>query len=243
MKLPEIKKVRESVTAALSKLTAKGADDLDAVARERAVLREKLAMLDEAETAERDRLEAAESEAKAKERKVYLQAVAKSSRQAIEQHSKLTAEANALADKLANVLWQRGQVFNAENIGLTDNRVFDLLKDERKSLQAEIHRINSLHDELTVTPGAVTRELSNTDGLISRLAEGYADRPISSRTCAFCGKEHKTYTDDTAETCSQLCAENLANKRRRETMKPGDHYQADLRNASRVIDLNADDEY
>lgn len=54
MKLPEIKKVRESVTAALSKLTAKGADDPDTVARKRAVLREKLALLDEAETAERD---------------------------------------------------------------------------------------------------------------------------------------------------------------------------------------------
>lgn len=71
-------------------------------------------------------------------------------------------------------------------------------------------------------PGAVTRELSNTDGLIARLAEGYADRPISPRTCAFCGKEHKTYTDDTAETCSQLCAENRANKRRRRILTTND---------------------
>lgn len=126
-KLQEIQKLAASLRDKLTSLKAGPASDLDAIAKERIVLREKLELLSEQETEERERLEAEGAAAKEKQRRAFLLSVAGKAEKAVVRHQKLTGRASELVTELVDVLVQRERVFVQEAVGLNTPVVFELL--------------------------------------------------------------------------------------------------------------------
>lgn len=114
MKILEIDQIRTTVLEALKKLTPGKADDLDTVAYERVALKEKLALLNEAETTECERLEAEEAKTRAKKRHALLLDVAKRADAAEGEYNSLTERATELTQALVKVLAEREQTFSQQ---------------------------------------------------------------------------------------------------------------------------------
>ena len=120
--LQKIQKLAAGIRASLASLkTSNNLDDLDRLARERAILREKLSMLSEAEQDERERLKAAEAESRRKARAEALHAVVVSADSAIAKHQQLTDKAHKLITDLVGVLVAREDALSRASFGLDDS--------------------------------------------------------------------------------------------------------------------------
>lgn len=132
--LQKIKSMAASVRETLASLKPSSAmDDLDNIARERAILREKLDLLTDAEADELQRLEDAEREAQAKKRRAKLLEFAKQMDSMTARHRKLTEKANGLMIELAGALIERERILDRDAVGLDDLDV--LTPEERSTLQ------------------------------------------------------------------------------------------------------------
>lgn len=131
--LQKIRAMVATASAALAGLKPSSTmDDLDKVAHERALLREKLSLLTSAEAEELERLEQIEREEHAKRRRADLMGMAKRLEGVTVQHNKLTDKANALISELAGVLVAREACITAEIIDF--NAVEILTPDEKSEL-------------------------------------------------------------------------------------------------------------
>jgi len=240
--LKKIQQVAASVRNSLASLKpSSGLDDLDAIAQERALLREKLDLLADAETAERERLEAEEAAAKAKQRRALLQSVAEKAETAATSYQELTDRAASLVGELVAVLAKREQVFNRKAVGL--DSVGILNNEEHRELLAKLEG-----STVGVYPGdfgntwreAVAQTCADDTNLRRRLYElaiapgDYQDKPLSGARPLL------------AETARSLAASEPAQTTNAPTVAAapakasGDRYEVDLRNPGRVTDLNAD---
>lgn len=116
--LQKIQAMVVSAKAGLAALKPSGLDDLDVIAQQRAVLREKLHLLTEAEAAELNRLEAAEREAEAKHLRNALLDVAKRAEAVEAKHKQLSIRADELLDQLIRVLVERDRLLNHDALGV-----------------------------------------------------------------------------------------------------------------------------
>lgn len=140
--LKKIQNLAASVRDSLASLKpSSGLDDLDTIARERSVLREKLDLLADAESEERGRLEAEAAAAKAKQRVLLLKNVAAKAETASENYQQLTDQAVSLVGDLVATLAERERAFSRDELGLNESALFDLLSnDERLSLLESLER-------------------------------------------------------------------------------------------------------
>ncbi len=132
MKMPDIQKMKTTVLNALGALKLTKAADLDSVARDRMVLREKLDLLAEAESAEVERIEAEKQAALVKHRAALLTDITTKADTAAKDHAAATKEANKLMHNLAGVLFHRSQIFSRESCGLAGDEMYDLLTTEER---------------------------------------------------------------------------------------------------------------
>ena len=133
-KLQKIQKLVAKARDRLASLKPSSAlDDLDKIAQERAILREKLELLTDAESAERDSLAAAEAAAKSKQRRALLLNVAEKTEGVEKQHQKLTNRAIELLVELVGVLSQREQVYNREAVGLNAPEILELVTSKENT--------------------------------------------------------------------------------------------------------------
>ena len=243
--LQKIQNLAASVRDSLATLKpSSGLDDLDTIAQERALLREKLDLLTDAETTEREHLEAEEAAAKAKQRQALLLDIAKQAEAAAANYQELTDRAASLVSELVAVLAEREQVFSRQAVGLNAPEIRELLS------QGEQSELLSKLDSSTVGiyPGnfgnnwreAVALTCADNANLRRDLYElvkapaQYQDNPLAgarpllaetARDLAASEPAHHTNTPNVAATPA----------------KPsGDRYQADLRAPGQVIDLNAE---
>jgi len=142
--LQKIQKLAASVRDSLAALKPSGSlDDLDVIAKERAVLREKLDLLADAEASERERLESEDAAAKAKQRRALLLDVAKCAEATGKQYDNLTTNANALVAELVAVLAEREQVFTREAVGISHDLYALLTKEEQSEILTKLDRSKS----------------------------------------------------------------------------------------------------
>lgn len=240
--LKKIQQLAASVRDNLASLKpSSGLDDLDAIAKERTLLREKLDLLADAETAEREKLEAEEAAAKAKQRRVLLQTVAEKTETAVASYQELTDRAASLVGELVETLAKREQVFNRKAVGLDSIGILN--NEEHRALLAKLES-----SAVGVYPGdfgntwreAVARTCPDNQQLRRQLYAlavtpgNYQDKPLSGARPVL------------AESARTLAANEPAEHTKAPTVAAapakasGDRYEVDLRNPGRVTDLNAD---
>jgi hypothetical protein len=142
--LQKIQKIASSVRDNLANLKPSSAlDDLDTIARERTLLREKLNLLADAESSERERLEAEDATAKAKLRHTLLLNVAKSAEVTGKQYDNLTTKANTLVAELIAVLAKRENVFTRKAVGINHDLYALLTAEEQSEVLTKLDRSKS----------------------------------------------------------------------------------------------------
>ena len=141
--LTKIRGMIFSIKESLESLTvnADALDEIDSVAGQRVMLREKLAALEAAETVERERLVAEEIKQKGKKRRAALVELATKSEKLVAEHTELTEQAVNIIDDLVSVLIKREGVFTTENTGLNDPVFRELFTtEEYRDLTYEMNR-------------------------------------------------------------------------------------------------------
>ncbi len=96
-------------------------------------MREKLDLLTDAESTEREKLEAEEAAAKAKQRQALLLDIAKQTEAAAINYQELTDRATSMVRELVAVLAKREQVFSRQSVGLNAPEIRELLSQEEQS--------------------------------------------------------------------------------------------------------------
>ncbi|TBW52220.1 hypothetical protein EZI54_16405 [Marinobacter halodurans] len=240
--LKTIQNLAASVRDSLASLKpSSGLDDLDTIAKERAVLREKLDLLADAESAERDRLEAEEAAAKEKQRRLLLESVAGKAEAAAGNYQQLTDRAASLVSELVTVLAEREQAFSRQAVGLTGPEASDLLtSDEQRELLDKLDR-----STVGIYPGdfantwaeAVAKACASDTRLRRKLSDlvkdagQYQDKPLSGARPVLIEAARKL-----AEHPPKI---RTASPVRQETKPGGERYEVDLRSPGPVVDLNA----
>lgn len=237
--LETIQKAAQDVRNRLESL--KPSNGLDAIAEERAMLREKLALLADAETSERERLEAEAAAERAKQRRAFLHSVAEKAEAAATHYQELTDRADSLVTELVETLAKRERALNREAVGLQSPGI--LSNEEHGELIAQLNS-----SAVGVYPGdfgntwkkAVIQTCGEDAQLRSRLLDlattpgTYQDNPLSGARRIL------------SEGARTLAASNPARQSKADTVTPipvktsGRHYEVDLRCPGPVIDLNAD---
>ena len=149
--LQKIKDLAASVKSSLASLTVKpdNLENIDSITQQRVALREKLAVLNDAEVAESKRLEAEIVAAKAKQRSVLLLGIAEEADNLATQYQEHTEHVVKLVEQIMTVLVKREQIFNTELLRLNDSETHDLLTlEERGKLIAQLDRtVISIHPD------------------------------------------------------------------------------------------------
>lgn len=243
--LQKIQNLAASVRDSLATLKpSSGLDDLDAIAKERSLLREKLDLLTDAESTERKKLEAEEAAAKAKQRQTLLLDIAKQTEAAATNYQELTDRATSMVSELVAVLAEREQVFSRQAVGLNAPEIRELLSQEEQS------ELLSKLDSSTV--GVYPGNFGNN--WREAVALTCADKANLRRDLYELVKTPAQYQDSPlagarpllAETARSLAASEPAQHTKAATVAAtpaqpsGDRYQADLRAPGKVIDLNAE---
>ncbi|PCJ87990.1 MAG: hypothetical protein COA54_04295 [Thiotrichaceae bacterium] len=141
--LTKIREMMSSIKNKLGSLTVNpdALDEIDSVAGQRVMLREKLAALEAAETVERERLVAEEIKQKGKKRRAALVELAAKSEKLVAEHTELTEQAVNIINDLVSVLIKRENVFTTEKTGLNDPVFRELFTvEEYRDLTYEMNR-------------------------------------------------------------------------------------------------------
>lgn len=239
--LTKIREMATSVKNTLASLTIKpdALDEIDSVAGQRVMLREKLATLEAAETVERERLVAEEKKQKGKKRRSALVELAETSEQLVAKHTELTERATKLISELVTVIIERERVFTKETTGLSDPIFSELFTgEETNNLTYEMQRSalsiysgdfgktyeNEVNEqcsennnlrmkllELVTRANEFHQPLKPASPLLVKAAKALQFKPVP---------EPKTTQTETMEA-----------------KKPGTHQVADMRNPGPVIEL------
>ncbi len=141
--LTKIREMVSGVKKSLASMTINpdALDEIDSVASQRVMLREKLVTLEAAETAERERIVAEEIKQKGKKRRAALVELAEQSEKLVAEHTELTEEAVNIINDLVSVLIKRESVFTREKTGLNKPVFRELFTNEEyKDLTYEMNR-------------------------------------------------------------------------------------------------------
>lgn len=141
--LTKIREMVSSIKKSLGSLTVNpdALDEIDSVASQRVMLREKLATLEAVETVVREQLVAEEIKQKGKNRRAALVELAAQSEKLVTEHAELTDQASSLINDLVSVLIKRECVFTQKSTGLDASVYRELFTaEEYKDLIYEMNR-------------------------------------------------------------------------------------------------------
>lgn len=253
-----LEKIQALITSVREKLGSLKADsgsmgDLDAVAQERAILREKLGLLEDAETVEHERIAEEEAAAKSEQRRALLLEIARKADISAQEYDTLTERATAVVAELVGVLTEREQVFNRKSIGLDTCEAYELLT------QGERRHLIDVFDSSTITvyPGQFSNtwsravsDKSKHDSKLARRLIGLVtpknnpkqDSPLSSAKTSLADFARNLAGSAPVDAVSPEPAQHTETSTSTAAPKKTSptHYEVDLRSLGRATDLYAD---
>lgn len=239
--LQKFKDMATSLKQSLSALSSNPGtlEDLDSVTKQRITIKEKLAVVADMEAAERDRLVKEQAKEKEVQRKEFLLDIAGKAEAAKKQHVKFTKDVTALINDLVSVLIERETVFTQETTGLRNNARYDLLTNDEyqhlvKQFESSFNGIYS-GDFGKTYETALNEQCADDENLRRRLRE------LVSPSREF----HSSLkgVNSNLVKAAKTMANNPAPEPIIETVeivppnKQGNHYVADLRDNSPVIEI------
>ena len=240
--LQKIKDLAVSVKSSLANLTIQpdNLDDIDTITQQRVALREKLNLLNDVEAAEAERLEDERIAAKVEQRRNLLKEICEQSKKLESEYQQHTDNVIKSADQLVAALAQREQVFNSELLQLSNPLISELLTlEERQKLINEFDRtiINIHPDQFsTLWKNSVSTHCGDNSTLSNRLFT--LVNPIQNRVFELTGAN--SFLTDTAHYMIEHIALSVKEESEVPQNKPtGSRYEVNLRDGSKVVNLNA----
>ena len=239
-KLKEIQTAITEVKKDLASLKLDSLDDIDAITAQRIALKEKLAVLEDAETVEQDRLADEAAADRIEKRRELLMAMADRSDKLVAQYEKRTETVIALVDNLVDALAKRESVFCRESVGLNTSDAINLFSlEEKDALMSVLDRstvgiysgsfYHTWHEAVTqrCQDNAQLKQVlydlvKHTAGMRAPITNA---RPLFAETA-------RKLADSAPMTASKPEVKVVHEK------PTGARYVADLRDNSKVINLN-----